>query len=85
MCSAEYFHPPTLAGWIPSILLTRLVTLPFTCPPGAAALTRLTVKLSNGRFVIYIPLVIVIIAAIVIIVVAGSGCAPIAVIEVAAV
>lgn len=63
----------------------RLGTLIVPGTAIAAALTRLTVQLSNRRFVIYIPLVIVIIAAIVIIVIAGSGCAPITVIEVAAV
>jgi len=47
-------------------------------------LTRLTVQLSNRRFVIYVPLIVIVIAA-VIIVVAGSGCATITIIEVAAV
>ena len=58
-------------------LLTRLAAL---LPPGTATLA---VQLSNRRFVICIPLVII--AAIVIIVVAGSGCTPITIIEVAAV
>ena len=48
-------------------------------------LTRLTVQLSNRRFVIYVPLIIIVIAAVIIVVVAGSGCAPITIIEVAAV
>jgi hypothetical protein len=47
-------------------------------------LTRLTVQLSNRRFVIYVPLIVIVITA-VIIVVAGSGCTPITIIEVAAV
>jgi hypothetical protein len=48
-------------------------------------LTRLTVQLSNRRFVIYVPLIVIVIAAVIIIIVAGSGCAPITIIEVAAV
>ena len=66
-------------------LLTRLAALLI---PGAAILTRLTrltVQLSNRRFVIYVPLIVIVIAAVIIIVVAGSGCAPITIIEVAAV
>jgi hypothetical protein len=52
-------------------------------PPGNATFTRLAVQFSNCRFVIHIPLII---AAIVITaIVAGSGCATIAIIEVAAV
>jgi len=58
-------------------------------PPGAAILTRLTVQFSNCRFVIHIPLIIaaivVVIIVIVVIVITGSGCATIAIIEVAAV
>ena len=70
--------------WIPSILLTRLSTLLI---PGTATLsrfprfTRLAIQFSNQRFVIDVPLVVI--AAVIVIVVAGSGCAPIAVIEVA--
>jgi hypothetical protein len=55
--------------------------------PGAAILvrlTRLTVQFSNRCFVIYVPLIVIVITA-VIIVVAGSGCATITIIEVAAV
>jgi len=56
-------------------------------PPGAAILTRLTVQFSNCRFVIHIPLIIaaIIVVIIVVIVITGSGCATIAIIEVAAV
>ena len=48
-------------------------------------LTRLTVQFSNRRFVICVPLIVIVIAAVIISVVAGSGCAPITIIEVAAV
>jgi len=49
-----------------------------------AALATLAVQLSNRRFVICVPLVIIT-AVVIVIVVTGSGCAPIAIIEVAAV
>lgn len=58
-------------------LLTRLAAL---LPPGLATLA---VQLSNQRFVIYVPLIII--ATVIAIIVAGSGCAPITIIEVAAV
>ena len=46
-------------------------------------LTRLTVQFSNRRFVICVPLIVI--AAVIISVAAGSGCASITIIEVAAV
>ena len=58
-------------------LLTRLAAL---LPPGLATLA---VQLSNQRFVIYVPLIII--AAVITIIVAGSCCATITIIEVAAV
>ena len=59
-------------------LLTRLGSL---LVPGTAILT---VQLSNCRFVIYVPLVIIT-AIVTAVVVAGSGCAPITIMEVTAV
>ena len=46
-------------------------------------LTCLTVQLSNRRFVICVPLIII--TTVIAVVVAGSGCAPITIIEIAAV
>jgi hypothetical protein len=73
------FPSASFSGVDSIYLLTRLGAF---MPPGTATFTRLTVQFSNCRFVIHVPLII---AAIVIVVVAGSGCATIAIIEVAAV
>ena len=75
----DWIFPSASFRGVDSIyLLTRLGAL--LVPPGTATLT---VQFSNRRFVIYVPLIVI--AAVIISVVAGSGCATITIIEVAAV